>query len=165
MRMTRDRCRMALLAVSMTLAGACSAPTPPAPARSEDAAVATGDAVLQMGDTWARASVVQTSALPASVARQYGVERDPRTLLLLVVAGKGPPASATLVPVQVTAQVTGLTGATQAIAMRQVRDGDSVDAIGTVRTTLPDTLGFDLQLSVAGQPPASLRFSREFYPQ
>jgi len=127
--------------------------------------VGTGDAVVQVGDTWIRASVVQTSVLPASVARQYGVARDPRTLLLLVVAGKGPPASATPVPVVVTARASGLTGGEQSIAMRQVRDGDVVDSIGTLRTSLPDTLRFDLQLSVAGQPPTVLRFSREFYPQ
>jgi hypothetical protein len=153
-------------ALWMLLASACNAPSPDGPPVGNAAtAVATGDAVAQVGDTWIRASVVQTSALPASVARQYGVARDPRTLLLLVVAGKGPPASATPVPVAVTARASGLTGGEQSIAMRQVRDGDVVDSIGTLRTSLPDTLRFDLQLSVAGQPPTALRFSREFYPQ
>ncbi|WP_166206558.1 DUF4426 domain-containing protein [Cognatiluteimonas telluris] len=159
--------RLAALALSMVLASACNAPSPAPAANDNDsaAAVATGDAVLQVGDTWVRASVVQTSLLPASVARQYGVARDPRTLLLLVVAGKGPPASATPVPVMVTARARDLTGGTQTVAMRQVRDGDAMDSIGTMSTTLPATLRFDLQLSVPGQPPAAMSFSREFYPQ
>ena len=158
--------RLAAVALSMLLASACNAPAPgPPPASDAATAVTTGDAVLQVGDSWIRASVVQTSVLPASVARQYGVERDPRTLLLLVVAGKGPPASATPVSVTVTARASGLTGGVQSIAMRQVRDGDAVDSIGTLHTALPDTLRFDLQLSVEGQPPTALSFSREFYPQ
>jgi hypothetical protein len=156
--------RLAAVALSLVLATACNAPSPAPPASDTATAVATGDAVLQLDDTWVRASVVQTSLLPASVARQYGVARDPRTLLLLVVAGKGPPASATPVPVTVTARASGLTGGGQAIAMRQVRDGDAVDSVGTLRTTLPDTLRFDLQLSVEGRPPAAMSFSREFYP-
>ena len=124
----------------------------------------TGDAVLRVGDTWVRASVVQGSSLPASIARQYDVERDPHALLLLVVAGKGPPETSVPVPVQVAARVTSLAGTPQDIAMRQLRDGDAIDSIGTLHTSLPDTLRFELRVGVDGQSQA-LAFQREFYPQ
>ena len=124
-----------------------------------------GDVVLPQGDVTIRASVVQTSALPQSVASQYDIERSPETLLLLVGARKGPITNATAVPVAVTARATDLRGGQQRIAMREVREGDSIDSAGTLRTTLPETLRFDLKVSVAGGAPVTMQFIRDFYPQ
>ena len=124
-----------------------------------------GDVVLPLGDVSIRASVVQTSALPQSVARQYDIERSPETLLLLVGARKGPPSSAVAIPVHVTARVTDLRGGQQRIAMHEMREGDSIDSAGILRTTLPETLRFDLTVAISGQPPVTMQFVRDFYPQ
>ena len=37
--------------------------------------------------------------------------------------------------------------------------------IGTFRTSLPETLRFDLEVGVEGKPPVAMEFVREFYPQ
>ena len=144
--------------------GGCGGAQDPRPATPLPAE-AQGDALLQAGDVQVRASVVQSSALPASVARRYGIEPAPGTLLLLVVATRGPDANAEPVPVEVGAQVTDLRGGVQRVAMRQYREGDAIDSIGTFRTTLPETLRFDLQVGIEGKPPVAMEFVREFYPQ
>ena len=155
--------------LALLAASGCSAPQPPPVESSRGANNISpadhGDALLQIGDVSLHASVVQASALPGSVARQYAIERDPRTLLLLVAVRKGPPASSIALPAQVTATVTDLRGGRQDIPMRQVRSGTLVDAIGTTRTTLPDTLRFDVTVVIAGMAPAKMAFEREFYPQ
>jgi len=144
--------------------GGCGGAQDPLPA-TPIPAEAQGDALLQSGDVQVRASVVQTSALPSSVARRYGIEPSPETLLLLVVASKGAEANGASVPVQVSTKVTDLRGAVQSVPMRQYREGDAIDSIGTFRTSLPETLRFDLEVGVEGKPPVAMEFVREFYPQ
>jgi hypothetical protein len=136
-----------------------SLPATPVPAEAQ------GDALLQAGGVQVRASVVQSSALPSSVARRYGIEPSPETLLLLVVASKGADGNGASVPVHVSTKVTDLRGAVQSVPMRQYREGDAIDSIGTFRTTLPETLRFDLEVGVEGRPPVAMEFVREFYPQ
>lgn len=141
-----------------------NAPTP-ATADARGGASRQGDVIERVGDVEIRASVVQTSALPDSVARQYGIERDAKTLLLLVAVRKGPAASAIALPARVTAKVTDLRGGQQDIVMREIQTGGLVDAVGTTRTTLPDTLRFDLTVAVDAMAPVRMQFEREFYPQ
>jgi hypothetical protein len=141
-----------------------NAPTP-ATADARGDASRQGDVIERVGDVEIRASVVQTSALPDSVARQYGIERDAKTLLLLVAVRKGPAASAIALPARVTAKVTDLRGGQQDIVMRDIQTAGLVDAVGTTRTTLPDTLRFDLTVAVDAMAPVRMQFEREFYPQ
>jgi hypothetical protein len=141
-----------------------NAPTP-ATADARGDASRQGDVIERVGDVEIRASVVQTSALPDSVARQYGIERDAKTLLLLVAVRKGPAASAIALPARVTAKVTDLRGGQQDIVMRDIQTAGLVDAVGTIRTTLPDTLRFDLTVAVDAMAPVRMQFEREFYPQ
>jgi hypothetical protein len=152
------------LLLGSLLAGCGGSAPPPAPDARADAS-RQGDVVERVGDVEIRASVVQTSALPDSVARQYGIERDAKTLLLLVAVRKGPSASATSVPARVTAKVTDLRGGQQEIPMRELRAGSLVDSVGTTHTTLPETLRFDLTVAVDAMAPVHLQFEREFYPQ
>jgi hypothetical protein len=161
--------RWALVLLPLLVASACNGSQAPAPEASRGSNFATpvghGDAVLQLGDVSIRASVVQTSALPMSVARQYAIERNPKTVLLLVAVRKGPSASAVALPARVTVTVTDLRGGQQQIAMREVQTDALVDSIGTTQTTLPDTLRFDVVVVVAGMAPVKVQFEREFYPQ
>ena len=150
-----------MLCAALGGCGGAQDPHPVTPLPAE----AQGDALLQVGDVRVRASVVQASALPASVARRYDVDPVPETLLLLVVASRGPDASAAAVPLQVSAKVTDLRGGEQRVPMREYREDGAIDSIGTLRTTLPETLRFDLEVSVEGRPPVAMEFVREFYPQ
>ncbi|MFL6591266.1 MAG: DUF4426 domain-containing protein [Luteimonas sp.] len=151
------------IALCMALGG-CGGTQNPLPA-TPIPAEAQGDALLQAGDVQVRASVVQASALPPSVAHRYGIEPAPETLLLLVVANKGADANGKSVPVVVSTKVTDLRGAEQRVPMRQYHEGDAFDSIGTFRTTLPETLRFDLEVGLEGEPPVAMEFVREFYPQ
>ena len=158
-----------LLPLLLTLAlvacgGSSPAPVPAPPADDGD------DASLQVGDLHVRASAVQTAMLDETVARGYGIARDPHNVLLLVMVRRGDGADAVAVPATVTATVTDLRGTRQSIAMRELRSGDPgagaalVDHAGTVTTTLPDTLRFEVRVTPAGGAPATLNFSRDFYP-
>jgi hypothetical protein len=146
------------------LAVACGGPQPAAP-KAAGSTQASGESMVQVGDASVRASVVQTSMLPESVARQYGIARSATSVLLLVAVRRGPEATATAVPARVTATVTDLRGSRQPVVMRELRTGGLVDYIGTVETTLPDTLRFDLAIAVDGSGQATMKFEREFYPR
>ncbi|MEO7258369.1 MAG: DUF4426 domain-containing protein [Luteimonas sp.] len=161
--------RIAFAILPILAATACGGPQPSAPDAAHGSTASTaadrGESVVRIGDTSIRASVVQTSTLPGSVARQYGINRDPGTVLLLVAVRKGPDASAIALPAQITATVTDLRGGRQEIVMRELRAGELLDYVGTLSTTLPETLRFDLKVAADGIGPTTLQFEREFYPQ
>lgn len=150
----------ALLFTALSMAG-CDGE----PASRVAPAAAPQEATLQVGDTTVRASVVQTSALNETVARQYDIERGDDIVMLLVGLREGPAAEEFSVPATVTATVTDLRGQKQVVEMRELRSGDLVDHVGTVQVSLPDTLAFDLSVKRQGKPQATMRFSREFFPQ
>ncbi len=166
--MKRSASLLGLLLGSLLAGCGGSAPTPGQVGARDSASskpdTHQGDVVERVGDVDIRASVVQTSALPGSVARQYGIERDAKTLLLLVAVRKGPPASAIALPARVTAKVTDLRGGQQEIVMREIQAGALSDAVGTTHTTLPDTLRFDVTITIDAMAPVQMQFEREFYP-
>ena len=149
------------LAAALLLA-ACGAQPP---ARTADNAPAPQEAIARAGDVTMRASVVQTSTLGADVAARYGISRDPGTVMLLVAVRQGPDGDEVALPAQVTATATDLRGQRQTFAMRELRVGDLLDYVGTVRTTLPDTLRVDVTIVREGGATSSLQFSREFFPR
>ena len=118
--------------------------------------------IVQAGDATVRATVMQTSALGAAVAEQYGLERGEDTVMLLVGVREGPAAQEVSVPVAVTASATDLRGNRHVIEMRELHAGDLVDHVGTIRVDLPETLVFDLEIRREGAPPARVQFSRDF---
>ena len=149
--------------VAMTLAlSACGGSSAPA---SPEGSATQGDAILRVGDVSVRASPIQTSMLDAAITRQYGVTRDDNTILLLVAVRQGPEVNERSLPAIVTASATDLRGHKQVIAMREVRTGDLLDYIGTVETSLPETLRFDVKAVRDGRAVGTLQFNREFYPQ
>jgi hypothetical protein len=145
----------------LLLAGCGGGPSAPTPARP----AATSEAVSRVGDVTVRANVVQTSALGEQVARGYGIERDAGTILLLVTVRQGDDADAVALPAKVTARATDLRGRRHDIAMRELRSGEFVDYIGTVRTDLPETLRFDVTVERPGDARSELQVTRDFQPQ
>lgn len=153
--------RRVLLAAVLALS-ACGGQAPsPAPS----AAATGGEAVETVGDATIRASAVQTSALNEAIAQRYGIARDDKTVLLLVAVRKGAGAAETSAPAQVKASAAGLTGDQREIEMRELKTGDLLDYAGTVQTSLPETLRFEVTVTLEGGRTAKLRFSREFYPR
>lgn len=123
------------------------------------------EAVSRIGDVTIRANAVPTASLDAQVARQYGIERDDRTVMLLVGVRQGPEAQETALPAQITATATNLSGQRQDVALRELRSGELLDYVGTVDIALPDTVRFDLTIVRAGGASSTMQFSREFYPR
>ena len=149
----------------MLALGACGGSNAPPPAAPAASATKHSEAVTRIGDVSIHASVVQTSTLAEGVARDYGITRDERRVLLLVAVRQGPEAEAIALPAQVVATVTDLRGRRQDIAMRELRSGDLLDYVGTVEIDLPDTLRFDVVVTRAGGATSTLQFTREFHPR
>jgi len=155
--------RSCCLAFAAVLLSACSGETPTA-APSATAA-GSGEATATVGDVSIHASALQTATLNDAVAQQYGIVRDDKTVMLLVAVRKGSGAGETSLPARITASAAGLSGGKQDIAMRELRSGDLLDYIGTVETTLPETLRFDVTVLREDGASSTLRFNREFYPR
>jgi hypothetical protein len=154
-----------LLSLALIACGPSAPPATSNPGASATSDGAQADAVSRVGDVSIRASVIQTSMLNDAVAREYGITRDPKTVLLLVAVRQGPDATATALPATITATVTDLRGGRQDIAMRELQSGGLIDYVGTVNTTLPETLRFDLTIVRAGGARSTMHLQREFYPQ
>lgn len=150
----------------MLLGGACialaacggdgSAPRPAQPAPEP--------AELVEGDLHVRASAVPTMQLPESVAREYGIARAERRVLLLVAMRRGPEGNETAVTGRVAARATDLQGRVQAVPLRELRTGELVDYVGTLDVAPPETLRFQVEATPADGPARTLEFAREFYP-
>lgn len=154
------RILVACLVLSMAAcSGGADTPTPVAsqPAQSAEAESTVDGATIHV-------NAIQTSQLPESMVRQYGIARSPATVLLLVNvrgAGNGP-------PVAISATVTDLQGQTTAVALREVQvpqPGEpTIDYVGTVDTSLPDTLRFAVEAR-RNRSAATVQLARDFYPQ
>jgi exo-beta-1,3-glucanase (GH17 family) len=155
-----------LLAACLPLAiAACGGGNAPPPATASSQAQSqsqSAEAEATIGAATMHVSAVQTSQLPEPVARQYGIERSPRRILLLVNLREVGAGSAP----SVTATVTDLQQHTTPVALRVVAptDASTLDYIGTIDATLPDTLRFQV-LARHGAAMASVQLSRDFYPQ
>ncbi|WP_187775723.1 DUF4426 domain-containing protein [Luteimonas suaedae] len=160
---------VAAMLLAMTLTACGVAPVPP----DDRAAQSHREAVVRAGDVTVRASVVPTAALNEAVARQYGIERSPRSVLLLVGVREGPERQETALPARIRGNVIDLRGVRQPLELREVRSGDDgadpeqalLDYVGIVRVTPPDTLRFDLEIVTGDGVRSELRFSRDVYPQ
>ena len=150
------------IVLTLLLLAACGGDPP---ARTAENSPAPQEAISRVGDVTMRATVMQTSTLGASVASQYGISRDDNTVMLLVAVRKGTDAAETALPAQVTATVTDLRGQRQDIVLRELRAGELLDYVGTVQTTLPETLRFDVKIVREGGAASTMQFSREFYPR
>lgn len=154
--------RLLLPAMLTAVVVGCSGdPQPPRAATT----AAPQSATLRVGDLTIRASAVPTSALDASVASQYGIQRDDDTALLLVALRQGAEAREVSVPAQVRVTVTDLSGQRQDIPMRELRSGELLDYVGTIEVSPPDTLRFDLHIVREGGEVSNMQFTREFHPR
>ena len=160
------------LALILTAALAGCGGSAPGPVASQ--AQAQQEASARVGDVVVRANAIATEGLGAAVARQYGIERDAGTVMLLVgVRRDDGSGNEVALPARVTAVAVDLLGKRQELAMREVLSGDSesgpgqgfIDYVGTARVIAPDTLRFDVEVATAGGPAVELRFNRDFFPR
>jgi hypothetical protein len=124
----------------------------------------SAEAESSIGATTVHVSVVQTSQLPESVAREYGLDRSPRTILLLVNLRDVGSAPAPVISATVTDLLQHTTPVSLRVAHVAQAGANTLDYVGTVDATLPDTLRFTV-VARRGGATATLEVSRDFYPQ
>ena len=153
---------LACLALPLAACQGDRASAPPATAAPLQGQSAEAESSID--GTTVHVSVVQTSQLPESVAREYGFERSPRTILLLVNLRDVGSAPAP----EMSANVTDLLQHTTPVLLRAAHgaqnDPDILDYVGTVDATLPDTLRFTV-VARNGGATATVTVSRDFYAQ
>src|SRR5690606_16318367 len=98
--------RPAWATAAFFLLAACGSPSPP----EGHAGATMEEAVARAGDVTIRASVVPTASLNPAVARQYGIEPDGGSVLLLVGVRRGPDMQQASLAARVTATATDLRG-------------------------------------------------------
>ncbi len=158
MQMISIRMFAALFASGLLLSG-CGRHEVPKPAKRIDT---VQEAVTRIGDVTIRANVVLTSSLNEAVAHSYGIERSDHRVMLLVAVRQGAENQEAALPATIDASVSTLQGQRQSIALREVRTGELLDAIGTVDISPPETLTFDLKIVREGGAASTMTFSRDF---
>jgi hypothetical protein len=160
--------RIAFAASMLLVLAACGGDKP---TTAVPATAAPEEAISRIGDVTIRATALPTAKLAPEVAGQYGIVRDDRTIMLLVGVRQGPEGQEVALPATITAAVTNLSGQRHEIALRELRSSDPstgqvlLDYVGTVETSLPETLRFDVNIVRQGGATSTMQFSREFYPQ
>jgi len=106
-------------------------------------------------------SAIPSTSLAPEVARQYAITRsDNRALLNIAVRRDGRALAAA-----VTGSATNLTGQRQALAVRQVREGDAIYYLAEPRVAARETLDFDLSVVPEGSSASiPVKFRQEFFP-
>jgi len=153
---------LACLALPLAACQGDRGSTPPVTAASSQGP--SSEAESSIDGATMHVSVVQTSQLPESVAREYKLDRSPRTILLLVNLRDLGSAPAPVVTSTVTDLLQHTTPVALGVAHGGQSDHDTVDYIGIVDATLPDTLRF-VVVAKRGGATATVAVSRDFYPQ
>lgn len=120
-------------------------------------------AEVQAGDLRLQASIAPTSSLNDAIAARYGVQRNPRTVLLLVGVRQVDGDADTSLPATLDVGVRDLRGVRRAVEMREVRSDGFIDYVGEVRLAPPDTLTFDITADAGEAGSARLEFTREVF--
>lgn len=156
--------RSALIVACLPLVLAACGGNSSTPIAASQQQTQSAEAESTVNGTTVHVTAVQSSQLPDSVARQYGIDRSPKRVLLLINlrdAGNGTTPA-------ISATVGDLQGHTTPVALREVKVAQSgeptTDYIGTVDITLPDTLRFTV-VAKRGGSTATVQLSRDFYPQ
>ncbi|MBO9716533.1 MAG: DUF4426 domain-containing protein [Pseudoxanthomonas sp.] len=140
--------RLALLPLLLAALAACGGPAPE-PARP----VPPAPSVAELdGPLRAHYNLLPSLALGEAVAREYGVERDAGSALL-VVALRRPTAEGdeTTADGEVSAEAVDLAGRRQVVNLRRVSTGDYVDHVGTVHVGEHDTMRVHVVVVVDGR--------------
>lgn len=156
-----SRALSAIVLAAGLLIGCGGEPAAPVPA-----AVIAGsqDTVVRIGDVTARATVLPTSQLGSLVAEKYAIRRADNQLMLLVGLRRGDQGAEESVPARIVATVSDLRGGRSTIDLRELHSGELLDYVGTVTVKLPDTLNFELDITLEDGARTTMKFSRDLPP-
>ncbi|KAF1719282.1 DUF4426 domain-containing protein [Pseudoxanthomonas wuyuanensis] len=123
--------------------------------------VAPVPAESDFGDLRVRYNALPTMALSEAVAKQYGVERDPGTALVVIALRRVRGGEETDTDGEVALQASDLSGARQNIALRVIDIGDYSDHIGIARVSPRNSYRFEVAVDSGGRK-ETLQFQRNF---
>ena len=143
-----------LLALSLVACSGGETPraaefVPPAPAETD------------FGSLRVRYNALPTLALSEPVAKQYGVQRDAGTALVLVALREVKGAEEIDADGEVRVTAHDLSGTRQAIELRKVEAGGYTDLIGTARVSPRNSYRFEIVVQAGGRTEA-VTFQRNF---
>lgn len=113
------------------------------------------------GDLRVHFNALPTQSLSEAVAKEYGVQREDGTALVVIALRKISGADEVTAEGQVSAQVRDLSGGKQTLSFREVRTGDYVDHIATAKVGARDSYRFDVTVTAEGKT-GNLTFQRNF---
>lgn len=142
---------------TMLMLAACGGGEPP---RAADL-VAPAQAATDFGDLRVRYNALPTLSLSESMARQYGVARDPGTAMVFVGLRRVVGTEEVDAPGDVAGRVFDLQGKRQSIVFSAVDIGEYTDQIGVVEVGARDTYRFELGIKSDGRTHI-VKFQRSF---
>jgi len=112
-------------------------------------------------------NALNTNQIAPSVASNYGLRRSPyQALLNIAVLRKVMGTTGEPVIAGITGTVSNLTGRTQQLSPREIREGNAIYYIDSFRVSNEETLTFDVMVRPQGSDePLQLRFSQQFFVQ
>lgn len=130
---------------------------------STDMPGSTQQLEAKVGDVSVYMTAIQTSSIPAEVAREHGIpQRD--DLIMLRISPRRQKENGEIVsaPMEVQATATTLVGSLQPLPLRQVMANGLVDHIGTIEVQLPETVSFKATLAAPDGASETLSLTGKF---
>lgn len=116
-----------------------------------------------VGDVTVYITAIQTSSIPAQVAREHGiVQRDGLVMLRVSPRRQGSNREIVSAPVEVQATATTLGAAPQNLPLKQMATNGLVDYVGTVEVQLPQTVSFDVSVATPSGARETLSVTGDF---
>jgi hypothetical protein len=143
-----------VLALSLVACSGAETPraaefVPPAPAETDFSSLRV------------RYNALPTLALSEPVAKQYGVQRDAGTALVLVALREVKGAEELDADGEVSVTAHDLSGARQVVTLRKVDAGEYTDLIGTARISPRNSYRFEIVVQAGGRT-ETVKFQRNF---
>jgi len=119
---------------------------------------------LTSGDYTIYYGAMPTSELSPDVARNYAITRSANRALLNIAVRRREVDGDVAVTAGITGSISNDAGQRQALAVREIREGEAIYYLGEPRMRPGDRLVFDLEVTPAGsERPIAVRFSRQFF--
>ena len=147
---------IAMLALILAAAG-CSGNQTPQPAVFVPPAESSSD----FGDLRVHYNALPTASLGDAVARDYDVQKDPGTGMMVVALRKLSDGNEVATQGDVTAVVLDLQGVRQQVDFRTVKTGDYTDHLGTFEMSPRNTYRFEVTVKSGGRTEV-VKFQRSF---
>jgi hypothetical protein len=116
-----------------------------------------------VGEVTVYMSAIQTSSIPAEVAREHGIaQRDDLIMLRVSPRRRGSNEQILSAPVEVQATATKLGAAPLPLSLQQVVTNGLVDHVGTLEVQLPETVSFQVTVATPGGASETLSLTGNF---